>query len=263
MKLMLSLVLLGLAASSGRPAQVSFSNTNLVVIGDETNLPPMKGVPYPSTLQVTGLTGFVTTHATVTLRGFAHAFPSDVYLLLVGPGGQGAILMAECGGQNKYPVANLTITLDDAAAAYLPITDTLVSGTFKPTAKELPLSFDFPAPAPPGSSKLPCSLASFANIDPAGTWSLYAVDNGAGDSGALSNGWTLTLTVAVPLQVARAPTNVILSWPATVPACYLQSGTNAYVGSWSNVTNVPTAAGGRLYVTNSLSAVRRFYRLVQ
>src|SRR5207247_9492258 len=43
--------------------------------------------PYPSSINVTGLTGTVL-KVTATLRQFGHSFPDDVDVLLVGPGGQ-------------------------------------------------------------------------------------------------------------------------------------------------------------------------------
>ncbi len=70
---------------------------------------------------------------TVTLHGLGHDFPSDVSVLLFDPQGQSAIVMSKIGGQVKYSVTNLTLTLDDDAVNSLPVYSILVSGTFKPT----------------------------------------------------------------------------------------------------------------------------------
>src|SRR4029077_14015764 len=70
------------------------------------------GVPYPSATNVTGLTGLVA-KARVTLHGFSHSFPSDVNVLLVGPGGPGVLLMSHTGG--GAGVNNLDLTFDDGA----------------------------------------------------------------------------------------------------------------------------------------------------
>ena len=263
MKRKLVPILLGLAVCSGNASQLTLSNTNLIVIGDDVSVPPIQGVPYPSTIQVSGVTGLVATRAVVTIQAFSHYFPSDVHLLLTAPDGRSAILMSEVGGQNKYSVTNLTITFDDAASTNLPINTRLQSGTYKPTARELPLSFNFPPPAPAGNSNSPCSLSVFRNMDPTGTWSLYAVDNGAGDSGAISNGWTLKLDISVPLQLAKQQSNVVLSWPATAQPCTLQSGTSPHGGAWSNVTNTPFPAVGRMFVTNPAAGSAGFFRLAQ
>src|ERR1044071_3266773 len=76
----------------------TFSNTNVIFINDST-APPTKAGPYPSSLTVTGLAGQVITKATVTLNGFSHDYPSDVTMLLVGPGGQKTHIFDEWRGE--------------------------------------------------------------------------------------------------------------------------------------------------------------------
>ncbi len=67
----------------------------------------------------------------VTLRALSHSFPDDVDLLLVGPGGQNAIILSDVGGGDD--VFFVDLTLDDDAASNLPDAGPLVEGTFKPT----------------------------------------------------------------------------------------------------------------------------------
>src|SRR4051794_11624322 len=110
-------------------ATFTFSNTNAIVISDNT----VAASPYPSAIQVAGVNGSTITKVTVQLIGFAHTFPSDVAVVLVGPEGQNSILMAYVGGSTHTPVTNVDLTLDDDAASYLPLDSQLVSGTFKPT----------------------------------------------------------------------------------------------------------------------------------
>jgi subtilisin-like proprotein convertase family protein len=245
-----------------------FSNTNLITINDSAS-PLTQATPYPSTILVTGLAGRVVTRVTVTLQGLSHTFPSDVSMLLVGPGGQMAILMSEVGGQQKFSVTNLTLTLDDDATNSLPFDTSLTSGQFKPTNGYLLLGhpglpYDFPLPAPPGNSNSLSSLSVFNNTDPDGTWNLFVVCDSAGtDFGSLSHGWRLNLTVAVPLQINRSQTNVVISWPASVTNGQLQlspilSGSN----TWSNVVTAPVPIAGRLTITSPISAESAFYRLV-
>ena len=138
-------------------ATFTFSNTNLITVADSASA-LTKATPYPSANIVTGLDAQVVTKVTVTLQGFTHTFPSDVSILLVGPRGQSAILMSETGGQDKYSVTNLTLTLDDNATNSLPVFTSLTSGVFKPTDGYLSLGYpnlpyDFPSPAPPGKFK--------------------------------------------------------------------------------------------------------------
>ncbi len=250
-------------------ATFTFTNTNSVTIGTDVN-PPTKATPYPSSVGVTGLDGQVVTKVTVTLRGFSHSFPSDVDVLLVGPLGQRAILMANAGGQDRFSVTNLTLVFDDAASNALPLFTSLVSGTFRPTNGYLDpffgytsLPFNFPPPAPSGTSNSPSLLSVFKNTDPSGTWNLFVVSDVSGDSGMISNGWSLNLSMSVPLQIARLQTNIVVSWPASATNCTLQFSPYL-IGSntWSNVLTAPVSIAGRLTVTNPLLGGNTFYRLV-
>ena len=153
--------------------------------------PPYVSTPYPSTINVTGMTGTVS-NVTVTLNSLNHTFPDDIDLLLVGPTGAKTILMADVGGSTD--AVNLTITLDDAAPTSLPDAGPLVSGTFKPTNPPLSPVNIFPAPAPAGPYGL--ALSAFNVTNPNGTWSLYAVNDQLGDVGSIAGGWCLTITTA-------------------------------------------------------------------
>jgi len=115
-------------------------------------------------------------------------------IVLAGPGGQLSILASEVGGDTKFPVSDLTLTLDDSAANSLPIDSALTSGTFKPTRQFPTLSFELPAPAPAGSSSAPASLSVFNGTDPNGTWNLFVVDESSPDSGTISRGWSMEVT---------------------------------------------------------------------
>ncbi|MCY2986275.1 MAG: M36 family metallopeptidase, partial [Planctomycetota bacterium] len=144
--------------------------------------------PYPSTISVSGLSGNAT-DVNVTLNGFTHTWPDDVDVLLVGPAGQQVLLMSDVGGY--FEVSGLNLTLDDAAATALPDDGPLTSGTFQPT--NIGTGDAFPAPAP--ASPYDAALASFNATDPNGTWSLYVYDDTGGDSGSISGGWSLEITV--------------------------------------------------------------------
>ena len=259
------LALFAFSASIGA-ASLTLSNANIITFNDGLT-PPTSATPYPSSITVSGPPGHAVAKATVTLFAFTHGFPSDADILLVGPQGQKTIVMANAGGQNKYSVTNLVLTFDDDASSTLPIFARLVSGTFKPTDgyaalgyPELP--FDFPSPAPPGNSNSPTALSVFKNTDPTGVWKLFVVDDVSGDTGAIPGGWSLTLSVAVPLQIARVQSNMVVSWPGSATNCSLQFSP-ALSSSWSDVTNVPAISGGRYYVTNAITGGSKFYRLIQ
>jgi len=255
-----------LLAARSSAASLTFSNASPIVINDSL-APPVAAAPYPSSLTVTGFVGQVVSKITVGLYGFTHGFPSDVDILLVGPQGQMTILTANAGGQNRYSVTNLTLTFDDAAVSTLPIYTRLASGTFKPTdgyaALGYPnLPFEFPSPAPAGNSNSPTALSVFRNSDPNGTWKLFVVDDVSGDGGTIAGGWSLTVSAAVPLQIARIQTNIIVSWPAAATNGTLQTATGLST-QWNNVMNTPVSNSGHFYVTNAMNGASKFYRLIQ
>jgi hypothetical protein len=263
--IILSAATLIATAASVTAATFTFSNTNAIIINDSTN-PPTAASPYPSTNVVTGLGGSVITKVTVQLFGFAHAFPSDADIVLVGPEGQNAILMSNVGGQSfTNAVTNINLTLDDDATASLPVDDSLVSGTFKPTKGNAnPFLFDFPAPAPTTAQLMGPFLANFKNTEPNGTWSLYVVDDTSGDSGVITGGWSLNITTApVLLSLARSQTNAILSWTNALSGYTLQSTPTLSPPAWSNVLGSPVVVSGNYTVTNSITTNRMFYRLAK
>ncbi|MCK6372297.1 MAG: hypothetical protein L6Q83_13420 [Gammaproteobacteria bacterium] len=101
--------------------------------------------PYPSTIEVAGLSGPIE-QVTVTLDGLTHTYPDDIDLLLVGPGGQAVMLMSDAGGGTN--VSNLPLTFDSRAFAILLGNTNVAGGTVQP------VNFDpaetLPAGAPPG-----------------------------------------------------------------------------------------------------------------
>ncbi len=156
--------------------------------------------PYPSNIGAAGLTGSVT-NVRVTLNNFSHTFPSDVDVLLVGPGGQKFTVLSDVIGGND--AVNITWVLDDGAATLVPSTGTAVSGTFRPT--NIGTGDLFPAPAPPAPYQFPATAgaATFASVfnglNPNGVWSLYVVDDAGIDVGSFAGGWALTITTQTPV----------------------------------------------------------------
>jgi subtilisin-like proprotein convertase family protein len=152
--------------------------------------------PYPSTITVPDVPGAVS-DVNVTLTGLTHTCPSDLRILLAGPGGQKSLLLDTAGGYCDPPITNGTITLDDQAPTGYPC-DASPSGTFKPTSAPLTpanhcLAEDNPFPAPAPGAPYPVALSSFNGASASGAWSLFVFDQFSGDSGSLSN-WSLDLT---------------------------------------------------------------------
>ncbi|HEX9004896.1 MAG TPA: putative Ig domain-containing protein [Blastocatellia bacterium] len=187
-------------------------NNSPISISDSASS-PTSASPYPSSIAISGLTGQVISKVTVTLANFSHSFPDKVDMLLVGPGGQNAILMSDVGGSTANAISPglpVTLTLDDAAATVLPDTALLTTGSFQPAnynGGDLD-AFNSPAPTPAGGS----ALSVFNGTDPNGTWSLYIVSDATSgaDTGILASGWCLNITTTTPTPCSiTQPANVM------------------------------------------------------
>jgi hypothetical protein len=160
---------------------MTFTNQALINIGFSSI-----ASPYPSTIDVTGLTGAVT-KVTARLNNLSHSFPEDIDILLVSPSGQTLKLMSDCGG--GVAVNSITLTFDDAAPNFLE--GVIVSGTFKPTDFNIGTDV-FPSPAPP--PPYAATLSTFNGFSPNGLWSLYVVDGfPEEDGGSIAGGWSLSI----------------------------------------------------------------------
>jgi serine/threonine protein kinase len=167
-------------APTGPSPPTTISNAQAIAI-------PKSGsaTPYPSTIEVSDLRGVVT-DLNVQLDGFQHAFPSDVDVVLVGPGGQNVDLMNGVGGFGS--VSGLTLTFDDEGTPLKP-GRTVTSGTFSPSSSTKREGFGFRGPPPAPSPPHGTSLALFNGIDPNGTWDLYVFDDSDRDAGQITGGW--------------------------------------------------------------------------
>ncbi|MGD9630420.1 MAG: S8 family serine peptidase [Pyrinomonadaceae bacterium] len=172
-------------------SELSFSNNTSITI-------PGSGAAslYPSTINVTGAPTSIS-GAKVTITGFDHTFPADVDFLLVNPAGRKFILESDGGGLNPVTARNYTFA-DDAAGLFPQAT--AASGTYRPANYGTGDAFPAPAPVSPylspataGTETLASAFSGVTGGDPNGTWSLYIVDDAAGDSGTLTGGWSLTL----------------------------------------------------------------------
>ncbi len=206
--------------------------------------------PYPSPISVSGIPGTIT-RVRVTLASPAHAWPDDIDVLLVGPGGTNVMLMSHTGG--GHAVTNLTLTFDDAAPAGLPQTGALTSGTWQPTAFDpAPESFPTPAPPPPFGQ----TLSVFNGLDPNTTWSLYVQDAAQGDIGQITQGWSLAITTTdyqCCSGVANQGDLAVAEW---APESFVGLGSN--VTFMITVTNGGPGVAGGIVVTDALPAALTF-----
>jgi hypothetical protein len=180
--------------TSGSPA-TGFGNLGAITINDRA-ASPLPATAYPSSIVVGGFAGNVS-HMSVRLGGLRHTFPSDVDVMLAGPVGQNAIIMSDVG--SSIDVQNVTLTLDDAAAAPLPILSALTTGPFQPTNSGTGDTFPAPAPAPSGGS----ALSTFTGTSPNGTWNLWVVDDASVDGGYFTDGWSMNFTGPTAVGLAR------------------------------------------------------------
>ncbi len=178
-------------------APATFTNSAAITIPSgapaTTNGP---STPYPSTIAVSGLSG--NKILKVKLNQLSHTAPSNIDILLVGPGGQKMEIVSDQGGTTA--ASNINLTLSDASLSGIPAT--MVTGEFKPSADSGQDVFQAPAPGPtyllpaPGGS---ATLASAFGTDGAamnGNWNLFIMDDAATNVGSLDGGWSLIFETA-------------------------------------------------------------------
>lgn len=225
-----------------------------IIINDATQgVPPNPPTPgqafrYPSSIDVAGQ-GAVT-NITVTINGYSHTFPDDVDILLVSPTGATCLLMSDCGGDNAISSASpINLTFDDAAPSGVPDnppTDPVATGSYRPTrgtptsgSCAMPLGdfcvpSNFPGPAPAGPYGT--TLSVFNGSNPNGTWKLYVIDDSPGDTGNITNGWSLTITAPPPCPGSILPGSQSFSAAAGMGSFSV----NADAGcNWTATSNAP------------------------
>jgi uncharacterized repeat protein (TIGR01451 family) len=141
---------------------------------------------------------------------------------------------------------NVALTFDDNAATPVPATNSIVTGTNRPSPILPVTTFTDPAPAAPYAT----NLAACNGSNPNGPWSLFVLDDTPLDSGSLG-GWILSLTTA----------SVV---PAAADLVVTASGTPSTVVVGSNVTytislvNYGPSSASNVALTNVLPATFGF-----
>jgi subtilisin-like proprotein convertase family protein len=175
----------------------TYRNTERIDVPIADNSPVSANV-YPSRIAVSGLKGKIR-DVNLRLNRLTHTSAEDVQVLLVGPSGQTAMVMAYVGGGSS--ASDVTVTIDDEAAVPLPDDEALQSGTFQP------LNGDggqivFNAPAPSASANV--ALSAFDGASPTGTWRLFVQDGtGKFNSGSIMEGWELEIKTRVKARKKR------------------------------------------------------------
>jgi hypothetical protein len=134
---------------------------------------------------------------------------------MVGPAGQNVMLISDAGGSIR--LNNITLGFDDAAAASLPHTTSIASGTYKPTnyAGGSGDTDSFPSPAPittPG-----VLLSAYNNTNPNGTWNLFVLNEWSSGRGTITGGWSISIATApAPPDVVTNAATAVTSTTATL-----------------------------------------------
>ena len=186
------------AKPRSRTVARTFRNPAAVNLAISTSS-PVSATPYPSSISVGGLKRGKIRDVDVRLVGLTHQVAHEVDVMLVGPGGQTAILMTHVGW--VLSATDATLRLDDEAAVSLPSNAKLQSGHFRPTnAASGPVVFNAPAPAPGANA----ALSVFDGGNPNGTWRLFVQDRiGALSSGSFAGGWEIEITARVKAKKRR------------------------------------------------------------
>jgi hypothetical protein len=157
------------------------------------------GSPYPSQITVAG-GPVVIGSMRVTLYDIAVNIPDNLDVMLVSPGGQAFILMANAGGLS--PNSSATLNFTDTAGQVLPDSGPLVTSDVDPTSYGTVQAFPAPAPA---SFNLPGSavggtgtqtlFGNYGGTNSNGVWSLFVRDDTTTNDpqavGSIAGGWGL------------------------------------------------------------------------
>ncbi|MFM6140039.1 MAG: S8 family serine peptidase, partial [Sphaerospermopsis kisseleviana] len=219
-----------------------FTNPNNITIPDVG-----ASNPYPSIINVSGLTGNITS-LKVTLTNLSHTWPDDIDVLLVSPTGAKAILMSDVGGSSY--LQNVTLTFDPTATANLPDSDQITSGSYKPTDFVSEDLFNSPAPVGPYGT----DFSVFNNTNPNGNWSLYVMDDTGLDVGSIAGGWSLLIgTYTLPEITLSANQTVVEGNTSPQNVTYTvtlsSASTETVTVQYATVDN--TAIAGSDYTTTS------------
>ena len=173
---------------------------------------------------------------------FSHTAPDDVDVLLVGPTGQSVVVMADTGG--GLDATNVSLTLDDAAAASLPDESLIASGTYKPTIGSLSpfggcCGWSGVAPAPAGPYGT--TLDEFNGTAPNGVWNLFVYDDTFADQGSIAGGWSIEITLGTPTITSFTPTSGPRGTPVAITGTFLSGATSVTFGGASATFTVNSA----------------------
>lgn len=216
---------------------------------------------YPANIVVSGLFGTIT-KVTTQINGLTAPRPNNIDAQLVSPTGAAFQFISDVGDAVN-PVTNINLTLDDAAASALPNGTALTGGTFRPSDHDSLGTDSYPAPAPaafarPESTGAATFASVYNGINPNGSWSIYALDDGAGGGPSSINGLCLNFTLAklnttTTLTTSQNPINQgnTVTFTATVNSSQTPSGSVQFFDGATSLGIVALNGAGVATLTTS------------
>jgi len=222
----------------------SFCNAGPITLTAASNTPQQ----YPSRVLVSGLAGEVS-QVTLTLDSLTYNYNSDLEMMLAGPNSSNNIVFwAAVGGDGSTNDQNFTI--QDGQTTLPSTNDTLLSGTYAPTAYNTPYTLSFAAPAP-SSPNFATSAGTatlggqFDSTNPDGYWSFYVMEPGGGDHGSIGQ-HCVNLTITPPaLAVAKSHTGSFTQGSnGTYTINVANNGPGSTLGTLTLTDTLPTGMSG-------------------
>lgn len=174
----------------------TFDKPAAIFIRDGTTGIPEEASPYPSAINVSGLTRGRIIDVDVRLRGLIHPAPNNIDAVVFGPGRTGTSrLMSDAGGGLGSPANGVTLLVDDEAPEFMPMGGPLQAKGYKPSNYEEILD-PFPQISPNGNRV----LSVFDGKNPNGTWRLFVVDDSSDfdpTEGQFAGGWAVKIKAKV------------------------------------------------------------------
>jgi subtilisin-like proprotein convertase family protein len=195
----------------------SFSNTASIPIddghcdfGEPDDSYQGTANPYPSTIDVSGMTGPIT-DVNVTLKDLSHRYLQDLRALLVSPDGKKVLFLH---GAGDGEVDDVTFKFDDAWDDEALHT----SGSVAPSFGDLGCPFipeeaSLPEPAP--EAPYDKTLSTFNGSEANGQWKLYMIDFFDDEVGVVDGGWSLEITTGITINDGECRDGPPLQAPAS------------------------------------------------
>ena len=158
--------------------QTTFTNTSNICPPDNNT------TGSTSTINATGFTNNIAS-VTVNIPNIDHTWYDDLDIMLISPTGQRIILMSDCGGDNNPSNNNRNYVFIQGGIALSDGAQPTASGNVSPT--------NFAADTWPDGAPTITLMNQFIG-NPNGNWTLRVIDDAAGDTGCLINGWSITIT---------------------------------------------------------------------